>query len=87
MTWFDIFNLAVSVIVFLMTGWVVVNLVRHRKSWFLIAFFFVFTEASFVGILGLLIDLPEWIWLLRVINSLVFIGAFMGLIREAQKDN
>ena len=86
MTPFDIFNLAVNIIVFLLTGWVVVNLVLHRKSWFLVIFFFVFTEASLLTVFNLLVGLPEWIWMLRVINSLVFIGAFVGLIYEAQAD-
>lgn len=86
MTYFDMFNLAVSVIVFLLTGWVVVNLVHRHKSWFLIAFFFVFTEASVVAVLANFVAMPEWIWLVRVINSLIFIGSFVGLIYESSQN-
>lgn len=85
MTYFDIFNSAVTVIVFILTGWVTINLVLHHRSWFLILFFGVFAEASLVGILALFFTMPEWIWLLRVVNSLVWIGAFVGLIYESNR--
>jgi len=87
MTWFDMFNLAVSIIVFLLTGWVAVNLVRHRGSWFLVVFFGVFAEASLLALVLFFTKPPEWIWMLRVVNSLVFIGSFIGLIYEAQTNS
>lgn len=85
MTWFDIFNMGVSVVVLLLTGWVTINLIRHRKSWFLITFFGVFAEASLLSLVFLLIEPPQWAWMLRVTNALVWIGAFMGLIYESNK--
>ena len=87
MTYFEIFNLAVSVVVFLLTGWVVVNLIIHRKSLYLIIFFGVFAEASLLSLIFLLMEPPEWIWMLRVVNALVWIGAFIGLVYEAQTDS
>lgn len=84
MTYFDIFNLAVSIIVLILTGFVTLNLAIHRKSWFLIIFFGVFAEASLLSLVFLLMEPPEWIWMLRVVNSLVWIGAFLGLIYESQ---
>lgn len=86
MTYFDMFNLAVSIIVLILTGLVTFNLIIHRKSWFLIAFFGVFAEASFLSLVLLLIEPPEWIWMLRVVNAIIWIGAFIGLIYEAQVD-
>ena len=87
MTYFEIFNLAVSVVVFLLTGWVVVNLIIHRKSLYLIIFIGVFAEASLLSLIFLLMEPPEWIWMLRVVNALVWIGAFIGLVYEAQTDS
>lgn len=85
MTYFEIFNLAVSVIVLLLTGLVTINLIIHRKSWFLIIFFGVFAEASLISLILLLVEPPEWIWMMRAANALVWIGAFIGLIYESQQ--
>lgn len=87
MTYFEMFNLAVSIIVLILTGLVTINLIIHRKSWFLILFFGVFAEASLLSLILLLMEPPEWIWMMRVVNALVWIGAFVGLIYEAQTNN